>query len=364
LASAPVLAATNPVPASVSAPSAYARELVARLSSPDWAAGSLPAEKLAQWKQGLQELIQEGAVAVPAIQEFLAKNSDIAFGPDNSGALGYSSARSALVGALAQIGGPEATTALLQTMQTTSEPAELAVLAQDLNKLAPDQFQDQAVQSARQLLAALSANSALLGDKDVAPLFEVLAKYGDAGVAPDLERVSGRWGYYAAIALAQLPDGAGIPSLVRLAQPPDGVPTTMQDPDIRALAELSCAYPPALDALVKLATQSKVLLVSWVGMVPLLAGDQLGFQYSAFDGTATPDNRSNLTTSHLSWGNQNFYTACSPTELTLDQVAQRLQVVQTLLSAAADPAAQQALANASSLLMAHVPPPSANPPGN
>jgi hypothetical protein len=363
----PAVVSPAPVTSNLAAGSAstgLSGQLVASLASLNPASGPLTPEQAARWKQSLQSLVQQGAAAIPAIREFLARNTDVSFGSEAAAGLGYGSVRAALIDALAQIGGPDATDAMLQAMQTTLDPRELAVLAQSLDKLSPGQFGDQAVQAVRQLLAAAAAQPGLLADKDAAPLFEVLAKYGGANAVPVLEGANGRWAYYAAIALAQLPDGAGLASLVRLAQPPqNGVATTLQDPAVRALAQLSSTYPAALDALLQLARQNQIIPVTWAGIAPILAGSQLGFQNSAFDGTATPDNLSNLKTTHLSWGNQSFYTGLSSADLTADQVAQRLEVIQKLLSVTSDPAAQQALVDASASLAPHIPASSATPPG-
>ena len=53
---------------------------------------------------------------------------------------------------------------------------------------------------------------------NVGPLFEVLHKYGDDRVVADLQQATGEWRYYPKIALANLPDGAGIPAPVKIAK--------------------------------------------------------------------------------------------------------------------------------------------------
>jgi hypothetical protein len=338
---------SNPVADSAS--TGLSGQLVASLTSLNPANAPLTPEKAAQWKQSLQTLVQQGGAAVPAIREFLARNTDVSFGSEAAAALGYGSVRGALIDALAQIGGPEATAAMLQTLQTTLDPAELAALAQDLDKLGPDQFRDQAVQAARQLLNAAATQAGLLSDKDAAPLFEVLEKYGGANVVPDLQRAAAQWTYYSAIALAQLPDGAGIPALLQMAQPQPGA-SAPSDPALRMLAELATQYPEARDALIEQARQNRIPASSWAAITPILAGDQVGFQYSAFDGTATSAGNNNLQSTHLAAGNQNFYSAPSLAGLTQDQISQQTSLIQSLLAVATDPAAIQALSNSSELL--------------
>jgi len=52
-----------------------------------------------------------------------------------------------------------------------------------------------------------------------------------------------QWNYYAVIALAQLPDGAGVPSLIRMAQEENGYGP------LQMLAQLASDNPDARTAL-------------------------------------------------------------------------------------------------------------------
>jgi len=317
--------------------------LVTGLTALGQTSGSLSPEQAAGWKQNFQNLVQQGAVAVPAIQEFLASNTNFSLGPGAEQGLGYGSARGAMIDALAQIGGPEATAALGQTLGAATDPQELAKVAQDLEKLAPGQYQQQAVQAAVQMLQVASNGS--MADQDVAPLFQVMQQYGGASAAQDIEQASSRWSYYSAIALGQLPDGSGIASLVQMAQNP-----ATSDPALRMLAQLSSQFPAAADALLAQARQNAILPVTWAAIAPILAGDQVGFLNSAFGASPTSADTSDLKTTHLSAGNQNFYSAPGPAALTAEQVNKGLSLIQRLLSATSDPAAQASLANASNLL--------------
>ena len=116
------------------------------------------------------------------------------------------------------------------------------------------------------------------------------------------------------------------------------------------MAQLASQYPQARDSLLEQARQNQIPPITWSAIAPILAGDQVGFQYSAFDGTATSENKTELMTTHLASGNQNFYSAPLNGILTSDQVAQRLDLIQQLSAAAVMPAAQQALKTASDLL--------------
>ena len=82
-------------------PTAETRQLINALFQPGMA---LTQEQAVQWKQSLRQLLQEGAAAVPAMREFLARNLDLDFGLEGSQILGYASVRTAMLDALQQIG--------------------------------------------------------------------------------------------------------------------------------------------------------------------------------------------------------------------------------------------------------------------
>src|SRR5215831_16547225 len=134
--------------------------------------GLLTEELATSWKQNLQRLVQQGPAAIPAIQEFLAKNLDTVFGEGGRQMLGYSSARAAMLEALTQIGTAEGVAALSGVLQTTADPMEIALLAQDLEKLEPQQHQAEVLSATRQALDIAAGRK--LESTDVAPLFEVL----------------------------------------------------------------------------------------------------------------------------------------------------------------------------------------------
>ena len=73
-------------------PSPYARQLVNNLVNLEQAGLPKTPEQIAAWKRNLQLLVQQGAVSLPAIQEFLEKNVDFAYGTEGARALGYGSA--------------------------------------------------------------------------------------------------------------------------------------------------------------------------------------------------------------------------------------------------------------------------------
>jgi len=320
-----------------SEPTPETRELVARLCQWDKSGDPLTSESVTNWRQNLQQLVQHGAAAVPAIREFLEKNTDLDFGLSGWRMLGYPSARAALFDALAQIGGPEATALTLDTLRTTADPREIALLALNLEKLAPEdpRYRDEAVQAARQTLAAVASGK--LEGRDVAPLFEVLQKYGGAGLAPELEQANQQWNYYAVMALAQLPEGAGVPSLLRLAQEQKGYAP------LQMLAQLASQYPDARAALLEQARLNQIPPSAWPYLQSVLAGDRVRFVDSVLDETGATVNMAEMQWVHIVAGNQNFYQAPDSASLAPEQLTQQVRLVDALLAVAQDPAAVQAL---------------------
>jgi hypothetical protein len=111
--------------------------------------------------QQLENLIDAGTNAVPAIRQFLRQNLDIAY--NGSGGRGSRvstefivppTLRIGLFDALKQIGGPQAEQALAEALQITGSVQEIAYLTAVLQGIDPDRYKDTGVAAARQLLAA------------------------------------------------------------------------------------------------------------------------------------------------------------------------------------------------------------------
>src|SRR5437667_5071484 len=244
-------------PAPASEPSPETRQLVDSLVKLEQQNGVLTQDQAAVWNRSFQQLIQQGPGAVPAIREFLARDIDFDLGQEARGLSGYASAREAMFGALAQIGGAEAVAALAGTLQTTADPREIALLAQYLEQLDPPAHRQEALEAARQTLAM--AADAKLPDRDVAPLFEVFQNYGDAKIVADLQKAAGQWNYYATVALARLPEGAGVPALINMAQSLTGPRLNA----IEILTQVSDQYPEARAALLEMARSNRLSSSQW-----------------------------------------------------------------------------------------------------
>jgi hypothetical protein len=325
-------------------PTPYSRQLVGALCQLDPSSIPQTPEQVAEWKRNLQQLIAQGPSAVAAIREFLQKNVDLDFGPGNTP--GYASVRVAMFDALVQIGGAEGVAGTLQTLQNTADPREIAMLAQNLEKLAPGQHRREAIEAARETLAM--AGGGKLDGADVAPLFEVLRSYGDTSVVTDLMQAAQQWNYYSALALAQLPDGGGIPALIDMAQGSSGGKLNA----LEMLTQMSAQYPEAREALIEQARANKISPNMWPYLTPLLAGDLYHYQDSVFDSLGK-GKRSN--SAHVVMGNQYFYTAPAVEILAPDEINRRMAFITELEAVTTDPAALKALDQSRDLLASRQP---------
>jgi hypothetical protein len=133
--------------------------LVKALSRLDRANVPLTPEEAEQWKTNLTQLIQQGADGAAAIAEFLQSNTDVRLGRAGLDLLGVDSLREALFNALVHIGGPEAISATRQALQTSADPREVAVLARNLAKLAPEEYRQDALSAAREVLTIAGSDN-------------------------------------------------------------------------------------------------------------------------------------------------------------------------------------------------------------
>jgi hypothetical protein len=299
----------------------YATQLIASLTQFGPGNGITP-QRAEELKKSFKQLAAQGAAAVPAIREYLARFQDIDFDSVGAGKLvGYPSLRLGLMDVLGQIGGSEATDLLLQTLQKTGDPQEIAMLAKNLDKqLAPDQVRSAAVTAASEVLA--QTLSGKWDGRNVSSLFEVLQKYGDENVVGLLEQSATKWNYYATLALAGLPDGTGVPALIRLAQDPALRSSGNGDIALRPLAQAALQYPAARDALVDQARLNQIPDNAWATVASSLAGH------------------------YIQYGNQIFGSTVPMIQWSDDQIRSRLALIDSVLAVTSNPAGRQALLNA------------------
>lgn len=314
-----------------------AKDLINSLAALDPKKGPITKEQAEKWKQDLKALIAQGKDAIPAIREFLERNVELSYAA-SAGELGYSSLRSSLIDALQQIGGPEAMSALLSTLQTSALPSELDQIAKALDQAAPGQYRADILNAARQTLDL--ATSGKLGKEDAAPLFSMLEQWGDGSVASDLQKAANAYKYYPVIALANLPDGAGVDTLVNMAKDPNA-PSTVPE----MLGQLAPDNQKALDALLDLARNNRLTPAVWQQVISLVSGDQYQFGAAAQASSQNPASN-DCQYFHIEWNNQNFSKCRNPNF----QPSKAVPVLNQLLGVTADPNIRTALQNQVTLL--------------
>jgi len=334
------------------------RQMVESLVKLDTANGVLSPEQASAWRTNLSQLISQGATALPAIREFLDKNLDIEFGGAGKQMLGYSSARLAMIDALAQIGGPESVGLMTGVLGSTADPKEIAVLARNLEQLDPGAHRQELLDAARQTLAMAAEGK--LPDRDVGPLFELFQSYGDSSIASELAANSKQWNYYSMFSLAQLPDEAGLPTLIQIANGEGGVGSGARVPALEMLAQAAGQSEAARAALVDQAKRNTLSAYNWATLEPILAGDQVRFQDSAYD--PTQPQPGDVRRTHISSGNQNFYSAPPLNGLTADQIQQQNALIDELLKVTTDPTGIQTLQRSKTLLERRLSQVSGSPP--
>jgi hypothetical protein len=316
-------------------------------SRPD---GMLTDEEASAWKENLRRLIQQGDAVVPAISGFLASNSDASLGLKDRAKLGYASVRLAMIDALMQINSVQSMGALDTVLQDTMRPQEIAQVTQFLEKTEPGIFLQHSFDAVQRALA--NAASGNLPASDVAPLFQVLLQYeqGNIYTVDILKNSADQWNYYAATALAQLPDGAGVPTLIQIATGQAGSSDGARTTALGALAGMAAQSADAQGVLFNMAQQNSLSDYDWQTLVPYLAGYQMIYQSSDLPESALNQMSPNdLKMTTVSSSNQSFYLAPLGA-LTNGQIDGQIAFINRLLNATAVPGAAKALQQAKTML--------------
>jgi len=309
----------------------FTRELIKSLHEVELGGGGITAVQAQQWKSNLWSLVQSGPTGVAAIREFMEQNTDYEFSVVKGGnQLGFPSLRMALIDALANIGGPEATALALHTLQSTAEPREIALLGRTLEQLAPGGDYRQAVVDAARNTLALAADGKL-GGADVSPLFETFRHFGDPGVVSDIQTAAARWDYYAKIALAQLPDEAGVPALIAMASKPSGEAAGNPDFTYGILAQVAVNSPAAAAALLNQAHENRIPEGAWPSIASALSGLSLRFSDTALT-PGLAQEQARWKTYHITTGNQNFYGVQVANQWSAEQVQQQVKLIEGLMA--------------------------------
>ena len=224
------------------------------------------------------------------------------------------------------------------------------MLAKYLNGEDSGQYREAALTAAREVLAQGATGE--LGTRDLNSVFEFLQRYGDASVVPDLEKAAAHWDHYAAMALAGLPNEAGIPALIRLAENTSGEAGASREPALRSLAQVAPVSAQAGSALLEQARLGNIQSSTWPDIAAALAGFSLRYGNNVFpDGAVT---RGDTRSFRISTGNQNYRGVQLNDTLPPAQIQQHLGYIDQLLqvpSVASDSAAVSALYGARNLLV-------------
>ena len=307
----------------------------------------LTRENVTQWKADLADLVSQGEEAFPAIWEYLNSFEDAVFLPADARALGYPSSRMALLDAVQQIGGDEAIELSLQMLEATADPKEIAFLAKMLaEQETNEEAREAAIAAAREVLDMVKSGEIDTEEDeervDVGPLFEVLHKYGDDRVVADLQQATGEYRYYASIALANLPDGAGIPALIDMAKGDNELPSSVRSQALVMLAQVSTQSEAARTTLVKAAQSNQIPEFYWNHIASSLAGAT--YRLETEDTTETTSNASkNRKFHHIEGTNQNFITDSSGVDWSEEEIDERLDLIDELLAVNSSPKAVELL---------------------
>jgi hypothetical protein len=329
---------------------------------------SLTPEGVKDMRLLLRELRKQGVDAVPAIRDFLRSREDVNFANMDGGALAeHHTLRQALFDILRQIGGDEAIAVSLEQLSGNQDPAEIAMLARNLEEAAPGVYRDEAVRVASTALQLLADAKQI----DTRPLFEVLRDLGGADAATVLAQfpanadavqylrnkntnLSPTVRTYALMSLASMPSGEGVPTLAALAGDAD-VPVEHRSPEpFRMLAQASVDYTKAGKALVDLARAGQIPERAWGAMADALAGKHLQFPSQLSGGLLPGQNEADVSGAespfvrgfyddehHIKYEERTVAADWSP-----KQIKQQLALIDTLLNITANPVGVNALQQA------------------
>jgi hypothetical protein len=320
-----------------------ARSLIGGLTNAE-PGQALSQARIALIRANLADLQAQGVAAIPAIQEYLAKNEDVSFGASAvKSPVGYAGLRGALFDTLRQIGGPEARGVLTETLRSTGEPGEIRQIAAHLEEMAPGEARQQVLAAAREALEM--ARKGELTGSDPGPLFDVLRKYGDSSILEELAASRSQWSHYASIALAGLPNGEGIPSIIAVARDESARKSVDYLFSFQLLAQNAVAQVTAGNGLLDLARENKIPPQAWTQVAQgLLSADT--YQYGRPE--LTPG--SGWKTFSVRAGEQRYYSEPLVAGRDAAMIQARLEYVDKLAAATSDPAAAKALAEARAAL--------------
>jgi hypothetical protein len=170
-------------------------------------------------------------------------------------------------------------------------------------------------------------------------------------MGPELEQAAARWNYYAPLALASLPEGAGVPSLVHMAEDPEGTFRSSSRFALQMLAQLAPQNPDAAKALLAQVSAGKVPDTAWYGIAAALEGTQM-FYGTSYLGSVPPATGADPKSYSIPANRQNYRSFNYSSSWSAEQVQQQLALIDQFR--AANPSAAQALERARANLAARL----------
>ncbi|MEH6467157.1 MAG: hypothetical protein V7722_05960 [Porticoccus sp.] len=229
--------------------------------------GELDSWHLQRVKLLLDQVFQFGPEALPTIHDFLLSGTDAPLSAtlvDDS-----SSVRLILIQMLRYMDDPKVVEVAFDTLHFSQDPMEVYFLASIVNDWSEPGWYNKDVLS---FVEGVLQQNILEGEVDsVGPLIQILGEQGDETTAGKLAAMPPYLQQSAAVAMAQLPDGSGMPFLVNEARSSGGY-TLQGRLALRLLAQSALAQPSAANELVQLAAENKIPPEMWPELMKLIKG--------------------------------------------------------------------------------------------
>lgn len=302
--------------------------------------------ELNQLNRDLQALTAFGSDAIPSIRDYLDQFEDTPLVSNERDAkVPYPTVRLALLEVLKQIGGPEAIALELVVLEQTTNPSEIAFLGAALEEQEPGSHLEQVLDASLEVLV-LAAEEQLPGP-EMAPVFRLLGSYNNDAAILALEKSIPVWRRYSMMALAETPEGNGVPAIVNQIQ--EGV--ERQDHAIEQfgwelLAQVAHTNPVARDYLLE-ATSLNVIPEELWSRIAMHAAGKEHYQMVKPEQT-DPNIRENYTSHRFRkdsglQGEQMIFRWRPRPDSISDQLQARSEVLDALVLAAPTSEARRAL---------------------
>ena len=122
------------------------------------------------------------------------------------------------------------------------------------------------------------------------------------------------------------------------------------------LSQLAGQDPQASETLLELVSLNQVPFHCWQYMKPFLAGERLHFLNAVMDQSPGASRSGDFGYVRILSGNQSYYLTPDAENLTGEKGTRKMAVLDRLLAATSDPAAQQTLQQAKALLASRIAP--------